>query len=196
MHDHEKEVKEYPEKLGDEDDDFIWVTEFDEESAKDFTEQALRLSSKDPARPLLVYIDSYGGMVDSLATMISVLDSVPNKIVTVCMGKAMSCGAMLLSHGDERFVAPYGRVMVHEMSDSTMGNVNDVKVDAAELTRMNEQWMDWLAKNCGTTVKQLSRRFTNKKRNVFLTPDQAIKFGLADKVGVPKIQKIVRYEIE
>ncbi len=87
--------------------DEIWVIEFTAESAQEFREKLLEQSKDNPNRPIIVYIDSYGGQVDALAKMISTMDEIPNPIITACVGKAMSCGAILLSHGDIRFCDPH-----------------------------------------------------------------------------------------
>ena len=89
--------------------DEIWVIEFNEESAQDFRTSILKKSKENSHAPIIIYIDSYGGYVDSLAKMIATMDEIPNPKVTVCMGKAMSCGAILLSHGDLRFCDQHSR---------------------------------------------------------------------------------------
>ena len=103
----------------------IWVHQFNEERAQIFRMEVFMASKMGgKKRPLVVYIDSYGGAADALASMIQTMDSVPNEIVTVCYGKAMSAGAILLSHGDVRFCSPHSRVMVHEVSAGTVGDVH------------------------------------------------------------------------
>lgn len=128
-------------KMPKSDSDEIWVIKFDEESAQEFREQVIRASRNDPTQPIVVYIDSYGGLVDSLAKMIETMDEMPNPFITVCMGKAMSCGAVLLSHGDIRWCGKHSRVMVHEVSSGTQGDVNDMKADAQEADRLNKWFM-------------------------------------------------------
>ncbi|MDE2425766.1 MAG: ATP-dependent Clp protease proteolytic subunit [Elusimicrobia bacterium] len=183
-----------------EDEDFIWVNNFTEESAKQFVYKLLKLSKKDKSKPILVYIDSYGGIVDSLATMLAAMDSVKNDIVTVCVGKAMSCGSILLSHGDIRYVAPHSSVMVHEISFGAWGNFNDVVVEAEEVKRMNKYFMELLAKNCGKSYSEFKKVFKNERRNIYLDPQEALKFGIADKIGIPTIQaksqKAIEYEVK
>src|SRR5690606_10612626 len=142
----------------------------------------------EPEEPIVVYIDSYGGYVDSLASMVETLDSVNNKVITVCVGKAMSCGAILLSCGDERYVAPSSRVMVHEVSAGAWGNVNDIEVSVEETKRLNSFWMSRLAENCGMKLADLKRLF-GEKRDIYMTAKEALKFGIADKIGAPRLYK-------
>lgn len=179
-----------------EEDEILWVTEFEEEKAREFNEKVLKQSVKNPKKPLIIYIDSYGGAVDALSAMVTTLETVPNKIITVCMGKAMSCGSILLSMGDERYVAPHGRVMIHEVSGFSWGNINDMKNRVAEINRLNEYWMGVLAENCGMSLEQLLKKFTNKKRDIFFNAERAVAFGLADKVGVPRLKKVIKFEVE
>lgn len=179
----------------DPDEEPLWVNEFSEEKAHDFCTKVLKRSAQNPKKPLVVYIDSHGGSTYALSAIIATLDSVPNRIITVCVGKAFSCGAMLLSHGDMRYVASTGKVMIHESSTLSGGNINDVKTDIQDAAENNDRWMEWLAKNCGLTFKQLKKQFTNKRRDVFFTAEEAVEFGIADKIGVPRIRKVIDYEV-
>lgn len=175
----------------------IWVTKFDEEHAQKFRVAVMEAASGDPTRPVIIYIDSYGGYVDALAKMIETLDEIPNPIVTVCMGKAMSCGAVLLSHGDVRFLGRHSRVMVHEVSSGTFGNVQDMKEDVKETVRINEYFMGLLAKNCGFKNYHEFRALIKNQdgRDVYLSGDDAVKFGIVDTIGLPKIGSRTMFEV-
>lgn len=175
----------------------IWVTKFDEEHAQKFRVAVLDVAKSDPSRPVIIYIDSFGGHVDALAKMIETLDEISNPVVTVCMGKAMSCGAMLLSHGDVRFLGRHSRVMVHEVSSGTFGNVQDMKDDVKETVRLNEYWMGILAKNCGFKHYEEFRALIKEQdgRERYLTGQDAIKFGIVDTIGIPKIGNRLMFEV-
>ena len=172
----------------------IWVTKFDEASAKSIVEEVRKLENKEE-KPIVVYIDSYGGYVDALASMVGVLDSVKNKVITVCLGKAMSCGAILLSHGDIRFATPSSRIMIHEVSSGSEGNVNDLKNDVAETSRLNKHWQKIIAENCGYSPKEWSALFTNEKRDIYLNPEEARRFGIIDRIGYPKLEEHTTYKL-
>lgn len=175
----------------------IWVNKFDEESAREFRDAVVYSSKMDPSRPIIVYIDSYGGMVDSLAKMIETMDEVPNPIVTVCMGKAMSCGAILLSHGDVRFCGKHSRIMVHEVSSGSHGDVHDMHADVQEVKRLNEYFIDLLAKNCGYKGYQDLRKIIKEQdgRDRYMDATSALKFGIVDAIGLPKLQSMTMFEI-
>lgn len=175
----------------------IWVTKFDEDSAQKFRTAVLSAASEDPSRPIIIYIDSYGGYVDALAKMIETIDEIPNPIVTCCMGKAMSCGAMLLSHGDVRFLGKHSRVMVHEVSSGTIGNVQDMKDDVKETVRLNEHFMGLLAHNCGfknyAELRSVIKEQDGRER--YLVGEDALKFGIVDAIGLPKVTGRMSYEV-
>lgn len=175
----------------------IWVYKFDEESARDFREDVISTSKSDPSRPIIIYIDSYGGMVDSLAKMIETLDEISNPVVTVCMGKAMSCGAVLLSHGDVRFCGKHSRVMIHEISTGTFGDVHDAHADIQESKRLNEHFMGLLARNCGYRGYSELRKLIKSQdgRDRYLNANDALEFGIVDAVGLPKLNSMILYEV-
>lgn len=172
----------------------IWVRDFTELAAQRFRSKVMFHAKDTPEEPIIVFIDSYGGYVDSLAMMIETLDEVPNPIITVAMGKAISCGAILLSHGDLRYVGRHSRVMVHEVSGGAGGNVHDIYADALEIKRLNTYWMDLLAKNCSISggYEGLRRIIKGKDgRDLYLTAEQAVKFGIADRVGLPHMISVI-----
>ena len=177
--------------------DEIWVVKFDEESAQEFRDEVMA-DAKDPTKPVIVYIDSYGGNADSLAKMIETLDEIPNHIVTVCLGKAMSAGAILLSHGDTRFIGKNSRVMVHEMSSGAHGDVHDIYADAVAVKGLNEKFMGLLAKNCGIkggykTLRKLVKSQDGRDR--YMDANESLKFGIVDAIGVPRLIQEVQYKL-
>lgn len=177
--------------------DEIWVTQFTESSAQKFREQMHDKAKYSKDKPLVIYIDSYGGYVDSLAKMIATMDELPNPKITVCMGKAMSCGAVLLSHGDYRYCDKHSRVMVHEVSGGSGGDVHDMFNDAVETKRLNEYWLGLLAENSGMKNYSELRSYIKDQdgRDRFFDAKQSLEFGIVDAIGTPEIIPIVQYQI-
>jgi len=176
----------------------IWVNKFTEESAYLFREQVLSIATKDGNLPIIIYIDSFGGSVDSLAKMIDTLDQIENPIITVCFGKAMSCGAILLSHGHYRYCAPASRVLVHEVSAGTVGDVHDIGNDAEEIKRLNKFFLGLLAKNCGIKGGYEGLRSQIKARDgrdIWMSPQEALRFGIVDEIGTPILLPYMAYEL-
>jgi ATP-dependent Clp protease protease subunit len=180
------------------DSDEIWVNEFNEDTACDFRDAVLDAAHDDPMRPIVIYIDSYGGQVDALAMMIETMDEIPNPFITVAVGKAMSCGAALLSHGDIRLCGKHSRVMIHEVSGGTAGDVHDVSADAEEIKRLNRYFMGLLAKNCGIKggYDALRKIIKNQDgRDNYMNAEQALKFGIVDGIGMPRVEKATVYQV-
>lgn len=179
--------------------DEIWVNEFTEDSAQEFRKALIEEGKSNSSKPIVVYIDSYGGQVDALAKMIETMDEIPNPIVTVAVGKAMSCGAILLSHGDVRFCGVHARVMVHEVSGGAIGDVHDMNADALEVKRLNRYFMGLLAKNCGIRggYDALRKMIKNQDgRDNYMDAKAALKFGIVDAVGMPKVSSMKLYQVD
>ena len=111
----------------------FWVSNFDEQPTKEFCTSVMKYSLIAPNRPIIVYINTPGGRADGLMTMIAVLDSVPNQLITVALGQAHSAGAILLSHGDVRFVSPVSRVMIHQIQGGAVGCIDDIENEFLEM---------------------------------------------------------------
>jgi len=175
----------------------IIVNKFTEESSKNFREKLLKRSFLDPNLPIIIYIDSYGGSVDALNSMLATMRQLPNPMVTVCVGKAMSCGAILLAAGDHRFCDSGSRILIHEVSGGSIESVNEMENDVKEARRLNNQMMNFLAKRCGKTYKDIKQIMHNQdSRNIILTAKQSLDFGIIDYIGMPIIKPIIMYSIE
>ena len=167
----------------------IWVTEFDEDAATKFCNQLFAASKKDKNKPIFVYINSGGGAVSGLLAMMSAMDSIPNTVVTVAMGFAMSAGALLLAHGNARFASPHARIMVHKVQAGAMGNLDDILNEAEMLTNLNDYVMKVLASDCKKSYAEIHKLLSGTKREVYLDPEQAKAFGLIDEVGMPIMEE-------
>jgi ATP-dependent Clp endopeptidase proteolytic subunit ClpP len=152
-----------------------------------------------PEDPVIITIDSNGGDVYSAFAILDFIDHIRKDygvtVITVCIGKAMSAGALILSAGDVRAITTNSVVMIHEsLSSIPFSSYRDVVVETEEIQRVNELMLKILAKNMKTTVASLKSLF-GKKRNVYLTPQEAVAAGLADKVGFPEIRLTTSMEI-
>lgn len=183
----------------------IVVNKFNEEAVRHFREKVLERASIDQNLPIVINIDSYGGQVYSLLGMLDIIEQVPNPIVTVCVGKAMSCGAVLLSAGNYRFCGRNSTVLVHQASGAAFGPVEFLQNDADEVKRLNKIVMKMLAKRCGKTLKDFKEYMKedltdletgDTARDWFIPADRAKEIGLVDYVGMPNIKPHVMYTIE
>ncbi len=165
------------------------IGEFNEESAKSLyadCDRALTTGQK----ILPIFIDSYGGYVDSLFGMLDYFQSFRDsgvEIITIACGKVMSCGAMLFAMGDKRFVGKRSRIMFHRVSAGSFGNPDDMKTDAKESERLEKFIFEEISKNIGRPKGWL---FDQLKRNNFsdwyLTADEALEAKVATKIGIPQ----------
>jgi ATP-dependent Clp protease protease subunit len=183
--------------MSDEKNHEIVVNKFTEQSAREFRNQVIKRAMQDPSAPIIVYIDSYGGFVDSLNMMLETIFQVPNKIITVCIGKAMSCGAVLLAAGDYRFCGKFSRIMIHQSTSGAYGPTEELQKNVDENKRLNEQFIDFLAERCGVTVDYLKDLWKeHEARDLYLTAEDGVNLGIVDFVGTPHVKPVVNYEIE
>lgn len=173
----------------------IWLNSgFTAESVKLVRDSIIDTSNKDKYVPIIVYINSYGGSVDALNVLIDTFNEVPNEIITVCLGTAMSAGAVLLSCGNKRFVGKNARIMIHEVSSWAMGTTTELKHSLVETTRMNRQLLKIIAKNTKKSLKELMKIFKDTP-DFYLTAQEAVKFGIADYIGVPSVIETPVYHV-
>tara|TARA_B100001250_G_C19352565_1_gene594082 strand:+ start:37 stop:639 length:603 start_codon:yes stop_codon:yes gene_type:complete len=175
----------------------IRVNKFDEDSAKDFSAQ-MALAHNTGQNIIPIVIDSYGGQVYSLMSMISAIRSAELPVATIVEGKAMSCGVILFSCGNEglRFVTPEATLMIHDVSSGAYGKNSEIQASAKETKRLNKKIYEILADNCKKPrdyfLKEVRRR---GQADWFVTPKKAKKIGLADSIGMPKLHIDVTVDI-
>ena len=176
----------------------IKVNKFDEKAANDFaTNMALAHSTGQKVIPVI--IDSYGGQVYSLMTMIAAIKSSDLPVATIVEGKAMSCGAVLLTFGEEglRFAAPDATVMIHDVSSGGWGKIEEVKADVKEAERLDEKIFTMMARNCGKKDDYFKKKvFTKKHADWFMDAEEAKKHGLVNHLRVPKLNIKVEVDID
>jgi ATP-dependent Clp protease protease subunit len=173
----------------------IWVNDFNEEAVRQFHSKVTVMALNGPSFPIVVYIDSYGGYADSLMAMLDIMESFPNPFITVAVGKACSCGAILLSAGDYRYCGRNTRVMIHRSSAGSYGNMRNLTSDIKEMERVDHYVMDVFAKNCGLTGKdELFQIFKDRNADdLWMSADEAKFFGVIDHIGLPNVNPIVHW---
>jgi ATP-dependent Clp endopeptidase proteolytic subunit ClpP len=177
----------------------ILIGDIDEKSPEIFRRRVAQRLALFPEDPVIITVDSNGGDVYSAFAILDFIDHIKKDygvtIITVCIGKAMSAGALILSAGDVRAASPHSVIMIHEsLSSIPFSSFRDVVVETEEIQRVNELMLKILAKNMKTTVASLKSLF-GKKRNVYLTPQEALASGLVDKIGFPEIRVTTSMEI-
>lgn len=168
----------------------IRVNKFDESSAKSFS--ALMTKAQNTGQPVVpVIIDSYGGQVYSLMSMISDIKHSKIPVATIVQGKAMSCGAILFSSGTDghRYMDPDATLMIHDVSSMNWGKVEEVKASADETERLNKKVYQMMAKNCGQR-KNYFLDIIHEKGHAdwFLELPEAKKHNLANHGHIPELK--------
>ena len=170
-------------------DDFIWVNEFNEESLLQFYRAFTEKELDDSNRVIVVVISSYGGEVSSLMAMRDLIKSSPKPVATLALGKAMSAGACLLAAGTKglRFASPDTLLMIHEVSGGAMGKTADVVESAQVMGELNLKLLNNLAADCGLSMEDIENQLRSKKNvDWTLTAQAAKKLGLIDHVAIPR----------
>jgi len=120
--------------------------------------------------------------------MVDVIKTSPVPVATIVSGKAMSCGAILLSCGSDghRYAGPHSRILIHPVRGGAHGNSDDLKADVAATKRISKLAYKMMAKNCNQK-KNFFLDKMKKKRNAdwFLSPKECQKFGLINHIGTP-----------
>ena len=168
----------------------IRVNKFTEDSAKKFAnEMAAAHNTGQPVIP--VVIDSYGGQVYSLMSMIAAIKNADVPVATIVEGKAMSCGAILFSFGEEgrRYMDPHATIMIHDVSSMAWGKVEEVKVSADETNRLNQIVYKMMAQNCGKEDEYFLEQVHERGHaDWFLDADDAKKHNLANHLRLPTVE--------
>lgn len=168
----------------------IRVTKFDEASAKSFS--ALMSKAQNSGQPVVpVIIDSYGGQVYSLMSMIADIKHSKIPVATIVQGKAMSCGAILFSFGapGKRFMDEDATLMIHDVSSMAWGKVEEVKVSAEETDRLNQKIYHMMAENCGQDENYFLDIVHDKGHaDWFLDAKDCKKHKLANHLRVPDLK--------
>ena len=168
----------------------IHVSKFSEDSAKEFLEAMI--NAQNTGQTIIpIVIDSYGGEIYSLLKMIDIIKSSNIPVATICMGKAMSCGAVLLTCGAEghRYMAPTATVMIHDAATFSMGKVEEIKAEAKEIERLNKLIFKIMADNCGKEATYFSKLVHEKSHaDWFLDAEEVKKHNIVNHLRIPKVK--------
>jgi ATP-dependent Clp protease protease subunit len=167
----------------------IIINSFNEQAVKEFRADFDDLNhSNIPIIP--IFIDSYGGEVYSLFAVLDIISTATKPVSTIALGKAMSCGGVLLACGSPgfRFVGPYSTVMIHDAASMSFGKIEELKADVFEADRVNNKMYSILNQSCNKKKDYFQKLMGERKHaNIYLEPESAILHGLADHIGIPVI---------
>ncbi len=154
------------------------------DSANLIIAQLLFLEAEDPEKEINLYINSPGGMVTAGLAVYDTMQYIRCPITTICMGMAMSFGAVLLTAGTKgkRFALPHSRIMIHQPlihGGGITGQATEIEIEAREIMDTKRRLNEIISKHCGQTVEKVSQ---DSERNFYLSAEEAKVYGLIDEV--------------
>lgn len=155
--------------------------EVNDTSASIIVAQLLFLESEDPEKDIHLYINSPGGVITAGMAIYDTMNFVKCDVSTVCIGMAASMGAFLLSGGakGKRMALPNAEVMIHQPAGGVQGQATEIKIVAEKILHTRTKLNQILAANTGQPIEVIER---DTERDNYMTADEAMKYGLIDKV--------------
>jgi ATP-dependent Clp protease protease subunit len=158
------------------------------DSANLIIAQLLYLDAEDPEKDINLYINSPGGMVTAGLAVYDTMQYIKSPVTTVCMGMAMSFGALLLAAGTKgrRYCLPHARIMIHQpriMGGGISGTVTDIDIETRELLDTKNKLIEILARHTDQTQEKVRQ---DTERDFYMSADEAKKYGIVDEVIVTR----------
>lgn len=152
-----------------------------DETANLIVAQLLFLESENPDKDISFYINSPGGSVSAGMAIFDTMRFIKPDVSTMCTGMAASMGAFLLASGckGKRYALPNSTVMIHQPSGGFSGQVSDIERHASYIVRLKQRYNKHMAEFTGKPIEEIDRA---SDRDNFLTADEALEFGMIDKV--------------
>ncbi len=143
--------------------------------------QLLFLEAEDPDKDIQIYINSPGGSVTAGLAIYDTMQQISPDVVTICFGVAASMGAFLLSGGTKgkRLALPNSRIMIHQPLGGAQGQAVEIEIQAKEILFLKKTLNSLLAEHTGQSLEKINE---DTERDYFLSPAEAVEYGLIDKV--------------
>ena len=153
----------------------------DDQVADAMVAQLLFLEAEDPEKDIQIYVNSPGGSVTAGLAIYDTMQQVAPDIVTICYGLAASMGAFLLSGGTKgkRLALPNARIMIHQPLGGAQGQAVDIEIQAKEILYLKETLNGLMAEHTGQPLDKIAE---DTDRDYFLSPAEAVQYGLIDRV--------------
>ncbi|MBR2342818.1 MAG: ATP-dependent Clp endopeptidase proteolytic subunit ClpP [Clostridia bacterium] len=163
----------------------ILADEVNDVTASLVVAQMLFLEAQDPDKDIYFYINSPGGSVSAGLAIYDTMNYIKCDVSTICIGMAASMGAFLLSGGakGKRYALPNAEIMIHQPLGGTRGQASDIKIHADHILATRAKLNSLLAEHTGKPIEQIER---DTERDNFLSADEAVAYGLIDKVITKK----------
>ena len=148
--------------------------------------QLLFLESENPEKEISLYINSPGGVVTDGLAIYDTMQFIQSPVSTLCFGQAASMGSFLLAAGEKgkRYALPNSRIMVHQPSAGFKGQATDIEIHAKEVLSMKANLNKLYSKHTGQAIEDVEGAL---ERDNFMSPDEALKFGIIDAIQEKRI---------
>ena len=163
-------------------DNIIFVgSAIDDDVANLVIAQLLFLEAEDPEKDIQLYINSPGGAVTSGLAILDTMRYIRPNVSTLCIGQAMSMGAVLLAAGEKgkRLALPNSRIMLHQPHGGIHGTASDIEIHTREILRLRECIISLLASYTGKSPEEIN---IDADRDFVLTAEEAVEYGIVDQV--------------
>ncbi len=156
-------------------------TAIDDQIANVVVAQLLFLRMEDPKKEISIYINSPGGYISSGLAIYDTMLFLGCDVNTYCIGQASSMGAVLLAAGTKgkRYALPHSRIMIHQPDGGVIGTSIDINIQAKEIRKMKENLAEIMTQSTGQDLNQI---LIDWDRDYFMSPDDAVEYGIVDKV--------------
>tara|TARA_B100000941_G_scaffold117227_1_gene82253 strand:+ start:1552 stop:2208 length:657 start_codon:yes stop_codon:yes gene_type:complete len=156
-------------------------TDINDQVSDSLVAQLLFLEAEDPNKDIQIYINSPGGSVTAGLAIYDTMQQISPDIVTICFGVAASMGAFLLSGGakGKRLALPSSRIMIHQPLGGAQGQAVEIEIQAKEILFLKKTLNTLLAEHTGQSLEKIVE---DTERDYFLSPSEAVEYGLIDKV--------------
>jgi ATP-dependent Clp protease protease subunit len=156
-------------------------TPVDDEIANVTVAELLHLESEDPDKDIALYVNCPGGSVYAGLAMYDTMQFVKPAVSTVCVGVAMSLGALLLAGGarGKRMALPNAKVLIHQFWGGFEGEASDVEIQAREMIALKGRMEELIAQHTGQPLEKVSK---DMERDYFMTAEEAVVYGIIDRV--------------
>ena len=160
-------------------------TEVNDDVANLVTAQFLFLESEDPEKEINFYINSPGGSVTAGMAIYDTMEFIRPPVSTLCLGQAASMAAIMLLAGAKgrRYALPHSRIILHQPLGGMQGQASDLEIHAKEILHAREEINNIIMKHTGQNLRKIEK---DTDRDYFMSPNQAVEYGLIDEVIVSR----------
>jgi ATP-dependent Clp protease protease subunit len=156
-------------------------TPVDDQIANLIIAQMLHLESEDPDKDISIYVNSPGGSVYHGLAIYDTMQFIKPDVQTICVGTAMSMGALLLAGGTKgkRMALPNSKILIHQVWGGFQGQATDIEIHARETIALKRTLEEILSEHTGKSIEEVSR---DMERDFFMSPQEATEYGIIDSV--------------